>query len=158
VLDTLYLPNVVLHYEETLVLGDTTGDGISDSKVTREFFQNVISATIFVETTNGTPVGLDVSVALLDVNERQILAFPSGGQTVFVPGAPLDVTGKVGPAIVETSAFELISEQVDGMEGAELLRYSMDITFPEGVTVPNVLTGDSLNIRAWGTFITRVNP
>jgi hypothetical protein len=156
--DTLYLPGIAISYAETLSVGDTTGDGKNDSGVSGDFFQSVIQARLFVETTNGTPVHLNVSMDLLDGLDQPLLSLPASGQSVLIPAAPLDGAGKVGPPTVEVSTFDLTPNEVEMLGQADRLRYVLNLTFPEGVSVPNVLAADSMQIRAWGTFLTRIDP
>ena len=157
VLDTLDLTRITIRYQENVVLGDTSGDGLDDSGLNSDFFRSISHARIFVEALNGTPVAMEVSLDILDRDGLVLLELPGTDSLMHLTPAPLDATGKVGPATNATSSLDVDEGLSALFDNAETLSYTIDIFFPENVTVEHVLGSDSLSIRTWGTFVSRVD-
>ena len=157
VLDTLDLTRITIRYEDDVNLGDTTGDGKSDNGLTNGFFQSVTDGRLFVEAINGTPVALEVAMEIRDQQGETLMFLPGVDSLLHLPPAPLDNTGKIG---APTSAMSTMDVGNMGLvfDDGESLTYTIDIIFPAGVTLDHVLTSDSLQIRTWGTFTSRVDP
>lgn len=158
ILDTLDLTTLSIRFEETVIMGDTTGDGVSDAGLTPEFFQSVSHAELFVEAENGTPVRMAVSMEVRDGSQSVLLRIPEEGGELNLQAAPLDETGKVGAPTTVRSVMELADGFTGVFENGQELAYTIDLSFPEGVTVAHVLAADSMLIRAWGTFVSKVDP
>lgn len=158
VLDTLDLSRITIRYENNVVLGDTTGDGIDDSGLTGEFFRSVSQARLFVEAVNGTPVALDISLRILAEDGHVLLVLPGVDSLLQLAAAPLDATGKVGTPTNAMAVVDMDDGLAAVLENGRSLSYTIDMTFPQNVTIDHVLTSDSLAIRTWGTFVSRVDP
>ncbi|MDH4070037.1 MAG: hypothetical protein OEV30_06405 [Ignavibacteria bacterium] len=158
VLDTLDLTDLSIRFEETLVIGDTTGDGIADTGLTPEFFQSVSHAELFVEAENGTPVRMAISMEIRDHGQAVLLRIPEEERELDLQAAPLDETGKVGSPTSVRTVVELSDGLTTVFENGEQLAYTVDLSFPESVTVAHVLASDSMSIRLWGTFVSKVDP
>jgi hypothetical protein len=158
VLDTLDLTQVTVRYEGEVTFGDTSGDGVDDTGLSGEFFRSIKSGRIFIEAVNGTPVALELSMTIRDENGGGLMVLPGADSLLYLPPAPLDNTGKVGPATNAMSTLEVDEGFIPVLESGENLTYTIDINFPPEVGIDHVLTSDSLEIRTWGTFTTRVDP
>ena len=158
VLDTLDLTQITIRYQESVVLGDTTGDGQDDSGLDGGFFSSISQATIFVEAANGTPAGMELSLDILDGDGQVLLELPGIDSLMYLVPAPLDATGKVGSPTNTLATIEIEQGIQELFENAETLSYTIDITFPPNVTAEHVLASDSLMIRTWGTFLSTVDP
>ena len=158
VLDTLDLTQITIRYQESVVLGDTTGDGQDDSGLDGGFFSSISQATIFVEAANGTPAAMELSLDILDGDGQVLLELPGIDSLMYLVPAPLDATGKVGSPTNTLATIEIEQGIQELFENAETLSYTIDITFPPNVTAEHVLASDSLMIRTWGTFLSTVDP
>jgi hypothetical protein len=158
VLDTLDLTLITIQYRENVAIGDTSGDGLDDSGLNSEFFRSISHARVFVEAANGTPTAMEVSLEILDSIGQVLLELPGTDSLMYLTPAPLDVTGKVVAPTITTADLEVEDGLSALFENAQWLSYTIDIHFPANVTVDHILSSDSLAIRTWGTFVSRVEP
>jgi hypothetical protein len=159
VLDTLDLSKTGgVTYQQTVVLGDTTGDGTDDSDLSENFFHGVSQGTLYVDVENGTPANMEVSVTLLDGSLGSLLTLPTDTTAIFLPAASFDASGKTGPATHALSVVELDAANVQLLSQAEFLCYTIQLSFPAAVRFSNIVNSDSMTIKSWGSFRTRVEP
>jgi len=98
-----------------------------------------------------------VSVTLLDDSLQSLLTLPSDTTSLYLPGAPIDATGKTGQATKALSVVNLEQSNVVKLDRAGFLLYTIELSFPDGVVFSNIVSADSVNIKAWGTFRAQVN-
>lgn len=157
ILDTLDIGGWSGDYHRTVPIGDSSAGGLDGDHFSSEFLADVRSALLYVEGANASPVGLGVFVELLDSLDRTVFTLPDEGGMIGLPPAPVDATGKTGPATRSTSTLTFDQSTVSGLGRISHLRYTIHIEVPEGVSFRSIATSDTVGVRAWGTFRTTVN-
>lgn len=143
-------------FADTLVMGDTTGDGNSDHLIDPKMMQDVNSGKMHVEIDNGLPMGVKVKVVLLDRAHKPLLTVPqSEGDSIDIV-AGVVVNGDVQATSRTTRLIELKGTEVLQFNDAAYVHMSVSVSTP-GATAVNFRTTDKVSVRVWSEFSYRVN-
>lgn len=143
------------HYRDTLVVGDTTGDGNSDFNKNR--LREVNHGRLFVEVENALPLRVGFDLGLLDRAGYQLLRLPHDGSSINVAPATVDGSGNVTIPAQSRVMFELSSDHVRQFDPAELISYAVSLATTPGSPAVRFRTTDYVRIRVWSTLSYRVN-
>jgi len=144
-------------FADTLVMGDTTGDGNPDHLLDPETMKSVNSGRMHVEIDNGLPMGVKVKLVLLDKARKPLLTVPqSEGDSVAID-AGIVANGDVQASTHTSRLIELKGTEVTQFNNAVYVHMSMGVTTP-GTTAVNFRTTDNVHVRVWSEFSYRVNP
>jgi hypothetical protein len=145
-------------YRDTLVIGDTTADGLRDYTINKDRLNDVNHGTMHIEVQNGMPLELGISLRLLDRTGQSILLVPQSGQGVQVTAAAVDGGGNVVLPAQSRSSFTLSQSEVRQFNPAEFLTYSVALVTTPGSPAVRFKTSDYVRVRMWSTLSYRVNP
>lgn len=144
-------------YSDTLVLGDTTGDGRTDYPVDRKRLGGVNSGKVYIEVRNAMPLQIGVRLHLLDRSKQDLLELPRQGSPVLIQAAQVDGSGNVIVPANGSSVIELNEADVRQFDLADFVSYSVSLNTTPGSSAVRFRTSDAINIRIWSTFSYRVN-
>jgi hypothetical protein len=146
-------------YRDTVAIGDTTGNGYQSYSVNRDEIKNVNVGTMFAEVVNATPVDLDITVNLLDMQKRSILLVPQAGATpIHVAAAAVDANGNVSIPAQSSVVIHLDSREVRSFDVAQYISTSIRFLTTSGAPSVKFRTSDSVSIRLWTQLSFRINP
>jgi hypothetical protein len=144
-------------FGDTLVMGDTTGDGNADHLLDPETMKSVNSGRMHVEIDNGLPMGVKVKLVLLDKARMPLLMIPQGeGDSVAIDAA-IVVNGDVAASTHSSRILEIKGTEVTQFNNAVYVQMSVGIATP-GTSAVNFRTTDRVRVRVWSEFSYRVNP
>ncbi len=144
-------------FGDTLVMGDTNGDGSSDHLIDPETMKSVNSGRMHVEIDNGLPMGVKVKLVLLDKARKPLLTVPqSEGDSVGID-AGIVANGDVQASAHSSRLIELKGTEVTQFNNAVYVHMSMGVATP-GTAAVNFRTTDKVHVRVWSEFSYRVNP
>lgn len=145
------------HFADTLVMGDTTGDGNADDRLDEETISDFNYGKLHVEIENGLPLDVKVKVGLLDGTRRMLLAVPqTEGDSIAIAGGSV-VNGDVQTASRSVRTLDLLGTDLRQFNLAELVKVDLALASPGSTTV-NFRTTDRVRVKMWTEFSYRVNP
>lgn len=143
-------------FGDTLVMGDTTGDGTSDHLIDPETMKSVNSGRMHVEIDNGLPMGVKVKLVLLDKGRMPLLVVPqSEGDSVTIDAGVVS-NGDVQASAHTTRLIELKGSELTQFNNAVYVQMSVGVSTP-GTAAVNFRTTDKVRVRVWSEFSYRVN-
>ena len=145
-------------YRDTLVVGDTTGDGTSDVSLHKDRIDDLNSGRMYIQVTNGMPIQLGVDLRFLDSLRLTVLSIPQSGQPVQVSAASVDGNGNVTVPAQSTATIELNRSELQQFDPAEFLSYSVALETTPGSPAVRFRTTDYVRIKVWSQLSSRVNP
>ncbi len=144
-------------FADTLVMGDTTGDGSADYLIDQETMKDVNYGKVHLEIDNGLPMGVKMKLVLLDNARNPLLTIPQGvGDSVEI-GAGIVANGDVQTSAHSTRIIALNNTEVSRFNSATYVHMSMGVATPGNGAV-NFRTTDKVRVRVWSEFSYRVNP
>lgn len=145
------------HFADTLVMGDTTGDGNADDRLDEETISDFNYGKLHVEIDNGLPLDVKVKVGLLDRARRMLLAVPqTEGDSIAIAGGSV-VNGDVQSASRSVRTLDLLGTDLRQFNLAELVTVDLALA-SSGSTTVNFRTTDRVRVKMWTEFSYRVNP
>lgn len=144
-------------FRDTLVMGDTTGDGRADHLLDPETMKSVNSGRMHVEIDNGLPMGVKVKLVLLDKAREPLLTVPQSEGDSVVISAGVVANGDVQASTHSSRLIELKGTEVTQFNNAVYVRMSVGVATP-GTEAVNFRTTDKVRVRVWSEFSYRVNP
>jgi hypothetical protein len=144
-------------YGDTLVIGDSTGDGRKDFDLNKDRINDVNSGSLYIEIENGMPLQVGVQMRLLDSLQRSLLLVPQNGSTVGTAAASVDPQGNVTVPAHTTSSFSLDQSEVRQFNPTEFVTYAVSLTTTPGSPAVRFRTTDYLRVRIWSRLSYRVN-
>jgi hypothetical protein len=144
-------------YRDTLLLGDTTGDGHQDYQINKDRLKSVNYGKMYVEVENGMPIQMGIRLHLLNGNRQILLQLPQSGQSIGFNAAIVDAQGNVFAPARSTSTIELSEQDVRQFNPASLISYSLELHTPAGGSAVRFRTSDYVKMRVWSSFSYRVN-
>ncbi len=144
-------------FADTLVMGDTTGDGSSDKRIDDKTLNDVNYGQLHVVIDNALPLDVKVKIGLLDRFCSMVLAVPQteGDSIAIVSGALMN--GDVQASSRSTRTIELLGTEIRQFNLADLVK--IDMALSTGGDVPvNLRTTDHVKVRMWTQFSYRVKP
>ncbi len=144
-------------YSDTLVVGDTTGDGHKDFDLHKSTIDNLNSGKFFIQVENGIPMQIGVLTRLLGHTQQTLLLVPQSGQPILATAATVDGNGNVTLPARSAATFELNQQEVRQFNPAELLTYFVTLQTTPGSPAVSFKTTDYIRIRIWSQLSTRVN-
>ncbi len=142
-------------YADTISLNDPDNKGYKDF-VDKAKTDELQQGSVFLEVSNGTPVGVDVSFRWLDSLHALLVRLPQNGDTVHVTAAPVDGNGYVTVPAQSSSVIRLTAAQSKEFSKAAYFSKSLTIRTTQGSPAVRFRTTDFVSIRAWSSFTTRV--
>ncbi len=144
-------------FADTLVMGDTTGDGNADYLIDPETLNEVNSGKVHLEIDNGLPMGVKMKLVLLDNGRHPLLTIPQSVGDSMEIGAAMVTNGDVQTPAHSTRIITLDKTEVSRFNSAVYVHMSMGVATP-GVDAVNFRTTDKVRVRVWSEFSYRVNP
>jgi hypothetical protein len=145
------------HFADTLVIGDTTGDGSTDKRIDESTIEHVNYGQLHVEIDNGLPLDVKVKIGLLDRTRAMLLNLPQTEGDSIAIGAGSLVNGDVHAASRTTRIFELQGADFRQFNLADLVKIDLALA-TGGSTTVNFRTTDQVRVKMWAQFSYRVNP
>ncbi len=141
---------------DTVVFGDTTGDGNSEYAVNADIINNINSGKVHLDVTNALPLGMSVTLTLLDKGHAPLLTIPqTAGDSLTVVAAAVAGGEVVGPTRF-SRLIQLSRDEVHLFERAKYVRYGIGVGTPGPGTV--VFRSDQfIRYRIWSELSYRVN-
>jgi hypothetical protein len=144
-------------YRDTLVVGDTTGDGVRDYSVNRDKLRNMNRGTVFLDLVNAMPLEVGLTVHLLDAHRQVLLILPQSGGRIRADAAQVDPGGNSVLPVTSRSSIQLLPAEVDQLDSVEFVAYEADFSTTAGSPAVRFRISDYVNIRAWSILSYRVN-
>ena len=144
-------------YNDTLTMGDTTGDGRRDYQIDRNRLRDVNSGKVYIEIENGMPVQVGLGMRLLRGTKEGLLRLPQSGVPVSIAPASVSGQGNVIAPARSTSLLELNEQDIRQFDPAEFLTYALDLRTTPGSPAVRFRTTDYVKIRVWSRMSYRVN-
>ena len=144
-------------FSDTLVMGDTTGDGRADKRIDEKTLADMNSGQLHVEIDNGTPLALKVKFGLMDRLRKTLLLVPqTEGDSIAINGGVV-MNGDVYASSRSTFTINLSNIDIRQFNLADLVK--VDLALGTSGTGPvNFRTTDNVHVRVWTQFSYRVNP
>lgn len=143
-------------FRDTLVIGDTTGDGQADFTFDHAELGQVNSGKMYMVVENALPLQVGVSFELLNAAEQIVLQLPQSGTPLGIAAAPVDGEGKVTVPAEQTMVIELSRSDVQQFNSANFLTYDLNLNTAPGSQSVSLRTTDFVHIRLWSTLSYRV--
>jgi len=141
--------------EDTTVVGDSTGDGVTDLWVDGSTAERLTSATAFVEVENGIPGRLRVKLAMLDGSGAVLFWVPAQAGDSLTIDPPEIVNGDVVAPRTSQTPLELSIDDVRTINRVSRVAYAIAAGTPAGQSV-NVSLSDRVVMRSWVQLTYRV--
>jgi hypothetical protein len=144
-------------FADTLVMGDTTGDGAADHRIDPKQLDGMNSGRMFVEIDNGLPMAVKLKLVLLDRGRKPVLVIPqSEGDSIAIAAGMLSDGDVQAPA--RSSRFvELQSTELRSLNVADFVQVGVSVNTP-GTGAVNFNTTDRVRVRVWTQLSYRVKP
>lgn len=147
--------NIVGILQDTTMVGDSTGDGLTDRWVDATTAEKVTAATAFVEFRNGIPGTLRVKLAMLDATGSVLFWVPGALGDSLLVEVPEIVNGDVvAPRLTRTS-LELSPTAIHQLNRVAHVAYVIAAETPADQSV-NVNLNDQVVMRSWAELTYRV--
>jgi hypothetical protein len=144
-------------FSDTLVLGDTTGDGNADKRIDEKTLADMNSGQLHVEIDNGTPLALKVKLGLMDRLRKTLLLVPqTEGDSIAINGGVV-MNGDVYASSRSTFTINLSNVDIRQFNVADLVKVDLALG-TSGTGAVNFRTTDKVHVRVWTQFSYRVNP
>jgi hypothetical protein len=144
-------------FSDTLVLGDTTGDGNADKRVDEKTLSDMNYGQLHVEIDNGTPLALKLKIGLMDRLRKMLLVVPqTEGDSIAIAGGAV-MNGDVYASSRSTFTIDLQNADIRQFNLADLVKVDLALA-TSGTTPVNFRTTDKVHVRVWTQFSYRVNP
>jgi hypothetical protein len=144
-------------FADTLVMGDTTGDGAADHRIDPRQLNDFNSGRMFVEIDNGLPMGVKVKLTLLDRNRRPLLVIPQSEGDSITIAAGIVAGGDVQASARFSRFVELQNAELQSLNVADFVQLGVAVNTP-GLGPVNFNTTDRVRIRVWTQLSYRVKP
>ena len=144
-------------YNDTVAVGDTTGDGRRDYQIDRNRLRDVNSGKLYIEIENGMPIQVGLGMRLLRGTKEGLLRLPQSGVPVTITPASVNGQGDVVAPTRSTSVLELSEQDIRQFDPAELLSYTIGLQTTPGSPAVRFKTADYVRIRVWSGMSYRVN-
>ncbi|MDH3251277.1 MAG: hypothetical protein OEM41_00720, partial [Ignavibacteria bacterium] len=142
---------------DTLVVGDSTGDGTRDFDLNKGPISDLNFGSVYFEVENSLPMQTGIRVTLLGVSRQQLLMVPQSGTPLEFTAGQIDAQGTVTVPARSTAVIVLSGTEVQQFNPAEYLVYELLLDTPQGSSVARFTTSDNLQIRIWSNLSYRVN-
>lgn len=143
-------------FADTVEFGDTTGDGNSEYALNADFLNSLTGGRVHLEADNGLPLGMAVTLTLLDKEWRPLLTLPQGaGDSLSVTPASVAAGEVIAPA-PSRRVIALSGDEVRLFERSKYVRYGIGIATPGAGTV-TFRSNQSIRFRVWGELSYQVN-
>jgi len=144
-------------FADTLVMGDTTGDGAADHRIDPTQLNDFNSGRMFVEIDNGLPMGVKIKLTLLDRSRRPLLVIPqSEGDSITIVAGILAGGDVQAPA--RSSRFvEMQNTELRSLNVADFVQVGVAVNTP-GSGAVNFNATDRVRVRVWTQLSYRVKP
>lgn len=144
-------------FTDTLVLGDTTGDGNADKRIDEKTLSGMNYGKLHVEIDNGTPLALKLKLGLMDRVRRMLLMVPqTEGDSITIAGGSV-MNGDVYASTRSTFTIDLQNADIRQFNLADLVKVDLALA-TSGTGAVNFRTTDKVRVRVWTEFSYRVNP
>jgi hypothetical protein len=144
-------------FAETLVMGDTTGDGTADHRIDPKELSSFNAGRMFVEIDNGLPLGVKIKLVLLDRNRKPLLVIPQSEGDSITIAAGIVAGGDVQAPAHSSRFVELQNAEIQSLNVADFVQMGVAISTPGSGPV-NFNTTDRVRVRVWTQFSYRVKP
>ena len=144
-------------FTDTLVLGDTTGDGNVDKRIDEKTLSDMNYGKLHVEIDNGTPLALKLKIGLMDRMRKMLLLVPqTEGDSIAITGGMV-MNGDVYASTRSTFTIDLQNADIRQFNLADLVKVDLALA-TSGTDAVNFRTTDKVRVRVWTEFSYRVNP
>ncbi len=144
-------------FSDTLVMGDTTGDGRADKRIDEKTLADMNSGQLHVEIDNGTPLALKVKFGLMDRLRKTLLSVPqTEGDSIAINGGVV-MNGDVYASSRSTFTINLGNTDIRQFNIADLVKVDLALA-TSGTGAVNFRTTDQVHVRVWTQFSYKVNP
>lgn len=143
------------------VFTDTSEVNISQAN--QDELNNLISASVSMDITNGLPIGIEVVSNFYDEFGNFLFKFPPNRapnpSTLAVPGGLVDVNGKVTTPRNNVFTLELTQEEFSKLTRAKKLISTVNISTSGANALPvQFRTSDKIRLNGYGVVKYRVKP
>jgi hypothetical protein len=143
-------------FADTVAFGDTTGDGNSEYALNADLLNSLGGGRVHLEADNGLPLGMAVTLTLLDKDHRALLTLPQAmGDSLSVVAASV-----AGGEVLSPTPFRRIvtlsGDEVRFFERSKYVRYGVAVGTPGTGTV-TFRSNQSIRFRIWGELTYQVN-
>lgn len=144
-------------FTDTLVMGDTTGDGEADRRLDEKTLRDMNAGILHVEVDNGTPLAMKLKVSLMDRTRKMLLMVPqTEGDSIAIAGGAV-LNGDVSAATRSTFSVALQNADIRQFNLADLVKVDLALA-TSGTGAVNFRTTDNVRVRVWTQFSYKVNP
>jgi hypothetical protein len=144
-------------FADTLVMGDTTGDGTADSRIDPAQLNDFNSGRMFVEIDNGLPLAVKVKMVMLDRNRRPLLVIPQSEGDSIAIAAGIIAGGDVQASTRSSRIVELQNAELRSLNAADFVQVGVAVNTP-GTGAVNFNSTDRVRVRVWTQLSYRVKP
>ena len=144
-------------FADTLVMGDTTGDGTADSRIDPAQLDNFNSGRMFVEIDNGLPLAVKIKMVMLDRNRRPLLVIPQSEGDSIAIAAGIIAGGDVQASARSSRIVELQNVELRSLNAADFVQVGVAVNTP-GTGAVNFNSTDRVRVRVWTQLSYRVKP
>lgn len=140
---------------DTSMVGDSTGDGLTDRWLDATTVEKITAATTFVEFQNGIPGTLRVKLAMLDAGGAVLFWVPTAPGDSLLAEAPTIVDGDVTAPRTTRSPVELTTAEIRQLSRVASVAYAIAADTPVDQAVDLDLN-DRVVMRSWAQITYRV--
>jgi hypothetical protein len=145
------------HMNDTLAVGDSTGDGNKDFELNKGPINDVNNGKMYIEVVNALPLQAGIRLHLLGGSHQSLLMVPQSGAPLLFTAPPVDSQGSVTVPANSTSVIELNQSEVQQFNPAQFMVYDISLDTTPGVQTVRFSSTDNIHIRVWSTLSYRVN-
>jgi hypothetical protein len=140
---------------DTSMVGDSTGDGLTDRWLDAATVEQITAATTFVEFQNGIPGTLRVKLAMLDAGGAVLFWVPTAPGDSLLVEAPTIVDGDVAAPRITRTPLELTTAEIRQLSRVVSVAYAIAAGTPVDQSVDLDLN-DQVVMRSWAQMTYRV--
>ncbi|MBX2990330.1 MAG: hypothetical protein KF749_04070 [Bacteroidetes bacterium] len=141
---------------DTLVIGDTSGNGRRGVTFDQSFLDRYNKGNVYIELENGTPADLTFKTSLLNLSLQNLLTLPHQGHLVHLSAAQVNSAGDVVAPSRSTTVLELTANDLSQFNPAEFVAYTVGLNTAGGSSTVQFKTNHQVKVRVWTTVSGRV--
>ncbi len=141
---------------DTLVIGDTSGNGRRGVTFDQSFLDRYNKGNVYIELENGTPAELTFKTSLLNLSLQNLLTLPHQGHLVHLNAAQVNGGGDVVAPSRSTTVIELSANDLSQFNPAEFVAYTVGLNTAGGSSTVQFKTHHQVKVRVWTTVSGRV--
>jgi len=144
-------------FRDTLVLGDSTGDGEKDFDPKKEPISSLNYGKMYLEVNNAIPLQVGINMSLMNALRQPLLLIPQSGSPIQFNAPAVDGAGDVVVPAKSTAIIELSYADVQQFNPSEFMAYAVSLMTTPGSPAVRFKTTDYIQIRIWSALSYRVN-